>query len=99
MASTIADTERFECRLPKDVKALLERAVSLEGGSLNGFVASAIYRAATDTVARHERTVVSARDWKRLMDALDQDEFKPTPKNQKDRELYERFRETGALPG
>ncbi|CAN5401870.1 hypothetical protein BH11ARM2_BH11ARM2_37510 [soil metagenome] len=94
----MADTERFECRLPKDVKALLERAVSLEGGSLNGFVASAIYRAATDTVSRHESTVVSARDWKRIMTALDEDDYVPTPENKGDRDLYESFRKSGASP-
>lgn len=95
----MSESERFECRLPKDVKALLERAVSLEGGSLNGFVASAIFRAATDTVSRHERTVVTARDWRRIIDSLEEDDYQPSQENKDDRALYEGFQRTGTLPG
>lgn len=90
--------ERLELRLPKDLKTLLECAVGLEGGSLNAFVASAVHRAATDTLERHQRTVVSARDWKTIMDALEETDYQPTPDNVADLALYRRFQETGRLP-
>ena len=93
----MAETERLECRIPKAVKALTERAAELEGLTLSSFVTIALKRAADESVAQHQASIVSARDWRQMMDSLREANYAPTPEAQEGSREYRHFLETGRL--
>lgn len=71
-------TDRLEMRLTREQKELLERASVLTGQPLTGFALSHLLEDAQQVVERHERTVLSRRDWERFL-TLIESAPEPTP--------------------
>jgi uncharacterized protein (DUF1778 family) len=73
-----AKTDRLEMRLTPEQRELIERAAVLSGQMLASFIRSQLVERAQEIVARHSRTELSARDFRRFLSALDRDE-EPVP--------------------
>ena len=63
-------SERFDARLTKAQKELIERAAALEGTTVTDFVVRSSEHAALRTIREHELMTLSVRDTCALMDAL-----------------------------
>ncbi len=70
--------ERIEARLTVDQKALVARAAALEGVSISSFIVQRALDSAARTVEQHELVRLSAKDSKRIAEAL-LDPPEPTP--------------------
>ena len=64
-------TDRLEMRLSPQQKGLLERAAVLSGQPLTGFALSHLLDRAREVVEKHERTVLSGRDFARFLKLID----------------------------
>jgi uncharacterized protein (DUF1778 family) len=64
-------SERMNFRMKPRVKEAIQRAAALSGVDDSVFAINALYRAALETISIHEHSVVSARDFKAIMNALD----------------------------
>jgi uncharacterized protein (DUF1778 family) len=62
--------ERFEARITRQQKELLQRAADLEGRSLTDFVMSSAQAAARQTVRDHQLLRLSSRDQEAFARAL-----------------------------
>lgn len=69
---------RMDIRVSPDVKAQVQRAADMSGRTLTDFVTAAAVQAASETLERCERMVLSAKDSLQLIEALD----KFTPPNE-----------------
>jgi uncharacterized protein (DUF1778 family) len=63
--------DRLSVRLSEDAKGLIDRAARLSGLTTSAFVTATLVGHAREVIARHEQTVLSARDFARLLDLLD----------------------------
>jgi uncharacterized protein (DUF1778 family) len=63
-------SERFDARITKEQKELLERAAALEGTTITDFVVRNSERAAMQTIREHEIMTLSVRDTQAVMQAL-----------------------------
>lgn len=66
----MAQSERINIRLPASAKALLERAASFEGKSVNAFILGSALTSAEQTVHEHEQMQLTDTDAQRFFDAL-----------------------------
>ena len=64
-------TERMNFRTKPRIKAAIQRAAALAGVDDSVFTINAAYRAAMDTIATHERTILQKGDVEAFFDALD----------------------------
>lgn len=63
--------QRIDLRLSAETKTLLARAASYSGMSLSTFLVSSASRRAKELVAERESLVLTARDWRAFLAALD----------------------------
>jgi len=70
-ASATQRDERIDLRISAEQKTLLARAASYAGVSLSNFLVSAAADRAKELVAERENVILTARDWKRFLAALD----------------------------
>jgi uncharacterized protein (DUF1778 family) len=61
MPTTARKSERLEARVDPGLKELIERAASLRGQTVTGFIVDSVQRAAEEAL-RAEQIVLSARD-------------------------------------
>lgn len=71
MPSSTQRDERIDLRISTEQKTLLARAASYAGVSLSNFLVSAAADRAKELVAERENVILTARDWKRFLAALD----------------------------
>ncbi|MGH7526969.1 MAG: DUF1778 domain-containing protein [Gemmatimonadales bacterium] len=69
-ATKRARASRFEARLSKDVKALLQQAADLRGETLTDFVLAASREKAAETLQEAQLVRLAAEDQKRFAEAL-----------------------------
>lgn len=79
-------SERFEARLSKDLKSMLQHAADLSGRSLTDFILSASKAEAGKVIRDHEVIVLSAEESKRFAETL----LNPPEPNQALQELFKR---------
>lgn len=60
-------------RLPPNKKALIERAALLSGVSVSSFALDAMLEKAQEVLAAAETTQLSAGDWERFLEILEDD--------------------------
>lgn len=72
-------SERMNFRTKPRIKRVIQQAAALTGVDDSTFTLNAAYRAALDTIAAHERTVLSPADHAAFFTALDQPPA-PTPR-------------------
>jgi uncharacterized protein (DUF1778 family) len=72
-------TERMNFRTKPRIKQVIQHAAALTGVDDSTFTLTAAYRAALDTIAAHERTVLSRADHDAFFTALDHPPA-PTPR-------------------
>jgi len=70
MARTASRTERTEARLRPDQKARIERAASLRGVSVPGFIVQHAEEAAIRTIQQYESWTLEAQDRQFFLEAL-----------------------------
>ncbi|HET7322053.1 MAG TPA: DUF1778 domain-containing protein, partial [Longimicrobiaceae bacterium] len=63
--------DRMDVRLPREHKALIEKAAAFSGESLTGFAVSTLVREARRIIQEHEFVTLSARDRERFVELLD----------------------------
>jgi uncharacterized protein (DUF1778 family) len=71
VTQTGARTARLESRVTPDIKALIERAASLQGVSATEFIVAYSTVAARETIRRLEGTVLRPEDRDAFMQAFD----------------------------
>lgn len=88
-ASEIAErsTERMHFRTKPHVKRAIQRAAALSGVDDSVFTINAAYKAAIETIATHERTVLQPADYEAFFEALDN----PPPPTEKLRQAAKRY--------
>ena len=86
-------SERMNFRTKPRIKAVIQRAAALSGVADSVFTMNAAYKAALETIARHDRTALQPADHISFFEALDNP---PTP-TEKLREAFARHR-VGQLP-
>lgn len=64
-------TERMHFRTKPHVKRAIQRAAALSGVDDSVFTINAAYKAAIETIATHERTVLQPADYEAFFEALD----------------------------
>lgn len=72
-------SERMSFRTEPRIEAAIQRAAALSGLDDSTFTMNAAYRAALDTIAAHERTVLQPEDFAAFVASLDNPP-EPTPK-------------------
>lgn len=76
--SSKSQSARFEMRIDRPAKTLIERAASITGQTLTDFAISNLVQLAMETIERYEKLVMSNRDRDRFLAALDRPP-KPLP--------------------
>ena len=69
--NAIAKEDRLSIRIPRDIKEKLMRAATISGVTLGDFVIANTAQAAANVIQSHQLLELSARDYDRLMEALD----------------------------
>lgn len=72
MASTLLKnkTERMHQRISPEAKQVIERAASLRGVTVNDFVTSSAYEAATKTIKEHEVIQLTQKESERFVESF-----------------------------
>ena len=78
-------SERVSLRLDKATRQRIERAASIEGKTVSGFIVSSAQMAAEKITREHETIVLSQRDAERFLDAI----MNPPPVNDRLRRALE----------
>ena len=73
-ASVPQRDERIDLRVSAEQKTLLSRAASYAGVSLSHFLVLAAADRAKELVAKRENLILTPRDWKKFIGALDRAE-------------------------
>jgi uncharacterized protein (DUF1778 family) len=73
----MAATTRLEMRIPPDRAELIRQAAAARGESVTGFVLEAAVRAAEDELAVERETLVPAKFFDQLLEALDRPDEAP----------------------
>ena len=84
MANTIKEagrSARFDVRMPRENRQIVEQAAMLEGVSLTQFAEAALVGRARMVIDAHEKTLLSQRDMERFLELLDDEgeAAEPTP--------------------
>lgn len=82
------NTARMNFRMKPRVKQAIQRAAALSGVDDSVFAVTALYNAALATISTHEHSVVTERDFKAILAALDN----PPPPNERMREAVEGYK-------
>ena len=69
--AVVEDSDRFGMRIPREKKARLVRAATIEGTDLTEFVLRNALQAAETVIERAERVALSERDTRLWFDLLD----------------------------
>lgn len=83
-------SERMSFRTKPRIKQAIQREAALSGVDVSVFTLNAVYRAATETIAVHERTALQPVDHQAFFAALD----KPPAPTEKLRSAFRRHTET-----
>ncbi|MCJ2092215.1 DUF1778 domain-containing protein [Methylobacterium sp. J-072] len=83
-------TERMNFRTKPHIKAAIQRAAALSGVDDSVFTMNAAYRAAVETIASHERTMLQPVDHAAFFATLDD----PPPATEALRAAFDRHRAT-----
>ena len=70
-------TERLDFRLTSSNRKLIERAALLLGQPLTAFAVQVLVEQAEKVIAQETDRKLSARDWKRFLEVLDDDSVTP----------------------
>lgn len=70
-------TERLDFRLTSSNRKLIERAALLLGQPLTAFAVQVLVEQAERVIAQDTNRKLSARDWKRFLEVLDDDSVTP----------------------
>lgn len=70
-------TERLDFRLTASNRKLIERAAILLGQPLTAFAVQVLVEQAEKVIAQDANRKLSARDWKRFLEVLDDDTVAP----------------------
>lgn len=70
-------TERLDFRLTASNRKLIERAAVLLGQPLTAFAVQVLVEQAEKVIAQDTNRKLSARDWKRFLEVLDDDTVTP----------------------
>ena len=73
-ASAPQRDERIDLRISAEQKTLLSRAASYAGVSLSNFLVLAAADRAKELVAKRENLILTPRDWRKFIGALDRAE-------------------------
>ena len=94
-SSTTPKRERLEARVTTEQKARFQRAADLEGRSLTEFIVNSLQASAEETIARHERIVLSPAASTAFVEAL-LNAPEPTPALTQAARRYQNFIEAQA---
>ncbi|MEZ5478744.1 MAG: DUF1778 domain-containing protein [Thiolinea sp.] len=83
-------SERINLRTTIEVKSLLSRAAALRGLSLSSFLLESGQRAAESLLKEQEHIILSAKDWEKFAEILDDE----TPPNGVLQAAARKFRES-----
>lgn len=70
-------TQRLDARVTSTDKELIERAASISGNTLTGFVVSTLRRTAHEVIRSHEEMQLTERDRETLVAALLEEDPQP----------------------
>ncbi|MDX2009831.1 MAG: DUF1778 domain-containing protein [Myxococcaceae bacterium] len=70
-------TQRLDFRLKATHRKLIERAAGILGQPLTSFAVQTLVEQAERVIAEEAHRKLTARDWKRFLQILDQDEVPP----------------------
>jgi uncharacterized protein (DUF1778 family) len=70
-------TQRLDFRLTSANRRLIERAAGILGQPLTAFAVQTLVEQAERVIAEETNRKLSARDWKRFLEILDDDEVPP----------------------
>ena len=65
------NTKRMNLRVERRIKLAIQRAAALSGMDDSVFAMSAAYKAALETIASHDRTLLAREDYEAFFAALD----------------------------
>ena len=71
-SGAIPKEDRLSIRIPRSIKEDLIRAATISGVTLGDFVIASTSAAAVNIIQSHQLMKLSARDYDRLMEALDE---------------------------
>ena len=71
MGTATAKQDRIGARVPREVYDMLCRAAELTGATVNQFLVQSALKEAQAVIEREEVIRLSARDWKRLLDLME----------------------------
>jgi uncharacterized protein (DUF1778 family) len=77
MSANLTSDVRFDVIVPEYDGHLIEQAASVLGQSVSDFVAAALISTAKQVVATCEPTVLNARDWRRFLEIVNDDQAEP----------------------
>lgn len=67
----VARVARFDMRLRREQKELLEQAAAVSGQDLTSFALGILLERATEVLARHQVTTLTRRDMRQFLKLLD----------------------------
>lgn len=70
MTASVAKSERINLRLKQSAKNLIERAATVEGKTVSGFIVSSALASAKKTINKHESIQLNEQDAQCFFDAL-----------------------------
>lgn len=70
ISSNDTESARINLRVSPSAKALIERAATIMGSTVSGFMLQNIYETAARVVAQHDSITLSDRDRDAFLDAL-----------------------------
>ena len=95
MGSATAKQDRIGARVPREVYATLCRAAELTGATVNQFLVQSALKEAQSVIEREEVIRLSPRDWKWLLDLMENPP-KPSPRLKAAMKRYQRARRDDA---
>lgn len=75
--SAITKTERLDFRVPADMKEKIERAATIRGQTVSGFVLGVVDTQAREVIREADETILSNRDRDRFLALLDDIDAEP----------------------
>jgi uncharacterized protein (DUF1778 family)/uncharacterized protein (DUF433 family) len=75
------DTDRMNFRLDPEIKARMARAAAITGQELTDFAVSTLSEKASEILERHDNITLDSRDYSFFMNALADDQIRPSEKS------------------
>lgn len=94
MSTAVTKTARVDFRIAAEQKETIEKAAALSGLNLSDFIVATSLARAAEVLQERSRIVLSERDWRLFIDALEEDR-EPTEAAKKAAERYNSGRREG----